>query len=561
MWGFPLAAHQKHGHGYDSSHLHFYQNMDTGFDGSPLQCYQTMDTGYDRSPSQITETWTWVMIALPCNSPNMDGEWQFLLAVHQQVHTCYDSSLLAVHQNKDTCYDSSPFVRDIVGWHVWMSACVGYDSRILCQSVNHSQDHGWCRAKVGGLTPLPASSFFLSSSSCSFSFIASSTHPLPPCRLLILGILERTVFVVNPFVVVPPPLWSTGFQCSTAFCRARGRQSDTEVTSASRQESRRPLFVDQTWLQQYRRCLFLDSTHCLLSDPITFRSVLCWRRMIPGKILTGFAKFYCIVSVNDFGFPCRLQELLQVLLRFLWSFCFYMGMIVSTVLPGLVPLQRIDDCYGARTDWNDKTGQRPRARKHNVWQGCVTELNVQLSDPFDKSSCVYYLVLRFLSSCFCPSLSSKLCFLTPTFTHLPSSHLVISFSCSSSVFFVRLSFFFLLCRSSTRLPSRSNSTFPVSSSGTWPLWQLQLPPTAQLQWLSPHQPEHVQPQRLSSIASQSVCLSFQQPGWATLDILCSWPSCLLHGRHPSKQTPMASILSFVWKAFHAGPSSLALCVR
>ena len=29
---------------------------------------------------------------------------------------------------------------------------------------------------------------------------------------------------------------------------------------------------------------------------------------------------------------------------------FYIGMIVSTVLSGLVPLQRIDDSYGVRTD-------------------------------------------------------------------------------------------------------------------------------------------------------------------------------------------------------------------
>ena len=59
--------------------------------------------------------------------------------------------------------------------------------------------------------------------------------------------------------------------------------------------------------------------------------------MIPGKIFTGFAKFQGIVSVNDFRLPRRLQELLQALLRFLRSFCFYTGMIVSTVLPSLVP--------------------------------------------------------------------------------------------------------------------------------------------------------------------------------------------------------------------------------
>ena len=43
--------------------------------------------------------------------------------------------------------------------------------------------------------------------------------------------------------------------------------------------------------------------------------------MIPGKIFTGFAKFQGIASVNDFGLPIRLQELLQALLCFL-RFCF-----------------------------------------------------------------------------------------------------------------------------------------------------------------------------------------------------------------------------------------------
>ena len=66
----------------------------------------------------------------------------------------------------------------------------------------------------------------------------------------------------------------------------------------------------------------LDTTHCSLSNPMCFWSVLCWRTMIPGKIFTGLAKFQWIVSVNDFWFPGRLQELLQALLCFLRSFCF-----------------------------------------------------------------------------------------------------------------------------------------------------------------------------------------------------------------------------------------------
>ena len=39
--------------------------------------------------------------------------------------------------------------------------------------------------------------------------------------------------------------------------------------------------------------------------------------MIPGEIFTGSPKFQGIVSVNDFGFPIGLQELLQASLGFL----------------------------------------------------------------------------------------------------------------------------------------------------------------------------------------------------------------------------------------------------
>ena len=44
--------------------------------------------------------------------------------------------------------------------------------------------------------------------------------------------------------------------------------------------------------------------------------------MIPGKVFTVFAKFKGIVSVNDFWFPRRLQELLQALFRFVRGFRF-----------------------------------------------------------------------------------------------------------------------------------------------------------------------------------------------------------------------------------------------
>ena len=83
----------------------------------------------------------------------------------------------------------------------------------------------------------------------------------------------------------------------------------------------RPPFFIQTWLQHYRRCPLLDSAHYSLSKPMCFRSVRCWRTMIPGKIFTSFAKFQGIVSVNDFRFPLGFQDLLQASLCFLWSFC------------------------------------------------------------------------------------------------------------------------------------------------------------------------------------------------------------------------------------------------
>ena len=82
-----------------------------------------------------------------------------------------------------------------------------------------------------------------------------------------------------------------------------------------------PIFI-QTWLQQYGRGAFFHSVHCFFSNPICFWSAWCWRAMIPGEIFTNFAKFQGIVSVSDFRFPIRLQELLQAPLCFLRSFCF-----------------------------------------------------------------------------------------------------------------------------------------------------------------------------------------------------------------------------------------------
>ena len=59
--------------------------------------------------------------------------------------------------------------------------------------------------------------------------------------------------------------------------------------------------------------------------------------MIPGQIFTSFAKFLGIVSVNDFWFPRRLQELLQAPFCFLRCFCFCTDRIESVELPNLAP--------------------------------------------------------------------------------------------------------------------------------------------------------------------------------------------------------------------------------
>ena len=76
------------------------------------------------------------------------------------------------------------------------------------------------------------------------------------------------------------------------------------------------------WLQRYSRSPFFNPAYRSLSSAICFRSVRCWRTMIPGKVFTRFAKFTRIVTVNDLWFPRRLQELLQALLFFPKSFCF-----------------------------------------------------------------------------------------------------------------------------------------------------------------------------------------------------------------------------------------------
>ena len=66
--------------------------------------------------------------------------------------------------------------------------------------------------------------------------------------------------------------------------------------------------------------------------------------MIPGNIFTSFANFHGIVSVNDCSVSSSAPRFFVSSSSFPEKFLFYMGMIISTELPSLVPLQRVDDC-------------------------------------------------------------------------------------------------------------------------------------------------------------------------------------------------------------------------
>ena len=65
----------------------------------------------------------------------------------------------------------------------------------------------------------------------------------------------------------------------------------------------------------------------------------------PGKIFTGFAQIPGICQCKWlYGFLSAPRTFVSSFV-FSEKFLFYMGMIVSAVLPSLVPLQRIDDCF------------------------------------------------------------------------------------------------------------------------------------------------------------------------------------------------------------------------
>ena len=100
----------------------------------------------------------------------------------------------------------------------------------------------------------------------------------------------------------------------------------------------------QTGLQQHRRCPFFHSTYGSFGNPICFWSVWCWRTMIPGWFLARLCQIprncqckWLLVSssapgasLGSSGSPGK--------------FLYNTGMIVSTVLPNLVPPKHIDDC-------------------------------------------------------------------------------------------------------------------------------------------------------------------------------------------------------------------------
>ena len=100
----------------------------------------------------------------------------------------------------------------------------------------------------------------------------------------------------------------------------------------------------QTWLRQYCRGTFFNSAHCSFSNPISLRSVLCRRAMIPGKIFASFAKFQGIVSVDDFRLPFWLQDLLQAFV-FPEKFLFCTDMTGSLGWLSPAPRLHIDDCF------------------------------------------------------------------------------------------------------------------------------------------------------------------------------------------------------------------------
>ena len=67
--------------------------------------------------------------------------------------------------------------------------------------------------------------------------------------------------------------------------------------------------------------------------------------MIPREIFTGFAEFQGIVSVNDLWNSSSVPETEVGSSGSPGKFLFYTCMIVTTVLPSLVPPRHIDDCF------------------------------------------------------------------------------------------------------------------------------------------------------------------------------------------------------------------------
>ena len=91
--------------------------------------------------------------------------------------------------------------------------------------------------------------------------------------------------------------------------------------------------VPQMSLLSLYALLFLQAHLFLICVALTYNA--------SRRFLRKTAKFQGIVSVNDFGFPRRFQELHQGSPE---KFLFCTGRTVTTGLPSLVPPRHIDDC-------------------------------------------------------------------------------------------------------------------------------------------------------------------------------------------------------------------------
>ena len=77
----------------------------------------------------------------------------------------------------------------------------------------------------------------------------------------------------------------------------------------------------------------LNSAHCSLSNPICFRSVRCWRTMIPGKVLANICPILRNCQCKWLWVSTSAPRTCASSSVFPEKFFFYIGRIVSNVLP------------------------------------------------------------------------------------------------------------------------------------------------------------------------------------------------------------------------------------